>query len=75
MSEHWTSSDPRDGPRPVRLLMFNGAKALVRFGTGRATWVRVDRVHETREQAFIAARRAMALRYWQRKLRYEQERT
>jgi hypothetical protein len=55
--------------------MFNGAKALVRFGTGRATWIHVDRVHETREQAFIAARRAMVLRYWQRKLRYERERT
>ena len=71
MSERWTSSDPRSGPRPVILLMFDGAKALIRSRTGRAVWIAAARVHETRQQAYVAVRRANALRYWQRQLRYE----
>ena len=74
-SKRWASNDARFGPRQVTLIDTRRDKALIRYADGRTAWILAHRVHETREQAFIAARRAIVLRYWQRKLRYEQERT
>jgi hypothetical protein len=38
---------------------------------GRTAWILAHRVHETREQAFCALRRASALRYWAGRLRQQ----
>lgn len=71
MSKRWASNDARFGPCQVTLIDTRRDKALIRFADGRTAWILAHRVHETREQAFCALRRASALRYWAGRLRQQ----
>lgn len=70
-SKRWASNDARFGPRQVTLIDTRRDKALIRYADGRTAWILAHRVHETREQAFCALRRASALRYWAGRLRQQ----
>ena len=71
MFNRWASNDARFGPRQVTLIDTRRDKALIRYADGRTAWILAHCVHETREQAFCALRRASALRYWAGRLRQQ----
>lgn len=66
----WTSHDLTLGIRKVELVYTRGRKSLIKDGDVLIE-VPSSTIHETKEQAFVAYRRAKSLKYWMRKLKYE----
>lgn len=71
MSEHWTSHDLTLGVRPCEVIYKRGRKALIRDAE-IVIEIPASALHETKEAAFRAHRKARALKYWMRRLKYEQ---
>ena len=66
----WTSHDLTLGIRVCQVIYKRGRKALIRDAE-TVIEVPSSAVHETKEAAFIAYRKARALKYWMRRLKYE----
>lgn len=61
------------GIRQCEVIYVRGRKTLIRDGDTKIE-VPSSAVHDTRQEAFRADRRAKALKYWGRRLRYEKVR-
>lgn len=66
----WTSHDLTLGIRQCIVIYTRGTKTLIRDGDVKIE-VPSSAIHDTEQEAFCAHRRAKALKYWYRKLKYE----
>lgn len=69
-SPHWTSHDLTLGIRPCQVIYQRGRKALIRDAE-IVIEIPTSALHESKEAAFRAYRKALAMKYWLRRLKYE----